>query len=120
MGGSVVEFSPAKLYTLQKLSLFISLVLGLHCCMGFSLLAVMWTSHWCGFLCCCVRALGHVGFRSCGAWAELWCMGSVVITESVQFKVNLWTNAGVEENWATDWEKTMELSDNLEAETNEI
>ena len=47
-------------------------------------------------------------------------MGSVVITESVQFKVNLWTNAGVEENWATDWEKTMELSDNLEAETNEI
>ena len=72
------------------------------------------------FLCCCVWALGHLCFRSCGAWAELWCMGSLVVTESVQFKVNLWTNAGVEENWATDWGKTVELSNNLEAEANEI
>lgn len=47
-------------------------------------------------------------------------MGSLVVTESVQFKVNLWTNAGVEENWATDWGKTVELSNNLEAEANEI
>ena len=82
--------------------------------MGFSLVAtsVDFSLVWLPLLLC--MGSGARGLQ------ELWCMGSVVIAESVQFKVNLWTNAGVEENWATDWDKNMELSNNLEAETNEI
>ena len=89
-------------------------VLGLRCCVGFSLVAtsVDFSLVWLPLLLC--TGSGARGLQ------ELWCMGSVVIAESVQFKVNLWTNAGVEENWATDWDKNMELSNNLEAETNEI
>ena len=68
-------------------------VLGLHCCRGFSLVAVIGGyslsavtqgSYWSGFSCCRVWALGHAGglsicgsralehsLNSCGAWAEL-------------------------------------------------
>ena len=50
-------------------------VLGLCCCVGFSLVAVssvalscsMWT-YCSGFTCCRTQALGHAGFSSCGTW----------------------------------------------------
>ena len=51
-------------------------VLGLHCCMGFSLVAVrggyfyrsVQASHWGGFS-CAAGARGHAGFRSCSSRA---------------------------------------------------
>ena len=52
-------------------------VLGLHCCAGFSLVAVSRDcssygapASYCGrFSCCGARALGCMGFSSCGFWA---------------------------------------------------
>ena len=70
-----------------KFILFLT-ILGLHCCTGFSLVAVSWgyslvvvacvaqASHCGGFSCCGTRALGTRasvvavdGLSSCGAWA---------------------------------------------------
>ena len=55
-------------------------MLGLCCCMGFSLVAVSgdcyaavvcWASHCGGFSCCGAQVLRCTGFSSCGTWAWL-------------------------------------------------
>ena len=52
-------------------------VLGLHCCMSFSLVAesqgfslvAVGRLLCCGFSCCTAQGIGCEGFRSCGSWA---------------------------------------------------
>ena len=59
-------------------TLFILAMLGLHCCVGFSLGRAsrgysscgMQASHCGGFSCCRAQALGHVGFSNCDTWAQ--------------------------------------------------
>ena len=52
-------------------------VLGLHCCMGFSLAGHGLASHCSGFFCWAAQALEHEGFSSCSSWAQqLWLLGS--------------------------------------------
>ena len=69
--GGLFFFS--NFYFIHFLYLFLA-VLGLHCCMGFSLVVESggcspWTSHCSGFSGCRAWTLGYVGFSSCSMWA---------------------------------------------------
>ena len=67
-------------YFLVILFIYLSFaVLGLHCCMGFSLVVTsggllsscgVWPSHCSGLSSCGAGSLGHMGFSSCGTWAQ--------------------------------------------------
>ena len=71
-------FSLLSFNDLQKRFIYLA-VLGLHCC-AWALSSCIqhgplsswsaWPSHRDGFSCCGARALGPVGFSSCGAWFQ--------------------------------------------------
>ena len=71
-----VHWYPSKHEAMDFLFVYLLLaMLGLPCCVGFSLLVISCDLH-CGpqlsscggFSCCRPWALGHAGFRSCGTW----------------------------------------------------